>query len=97
VQVDTCQSESGRNQSCSRFAIWTDRFAVQKQFSIELPRPPTVQHLVHSGLIRAEQISNRLQVGCGGNDRTDIQVAVGPAVQPVTDSGSERVINREMT
>lgn len=48
-------------------------------------------------LIRAEQIGNGLEVGCGGNDRADIQVAVGPAVQPVTDSRGERVIDCGMT
>src|SRR5262249_1080711 len=43
--------------------------------------------------IYAEQVGERLQVGGQGHDRTDVEIAVGPAVQSLTYSGSKRVIH----
>jgi hypothetical protein len=49
------------------------------------------------GHVDAEQVGERLEVRRKRHDRADVQIAVGPAVEPLTDAGRERVVDGRVT
>jgi hypothetical protein len=58
---------------------------------------PTRKNLLHRRYICSKQVGERLQVGRERNNVADIQVTVCLAVQTVTYSGNQLVINRRVT
>jgi hypothetical protein len=81
------------DQGGGRLAVGPEPLAVQEQLGVELARPPRGQHLLDGGHVGAEEAGDRPQVGRQGDDRADIQVAGGVAVQPVTDARRERIVD----
>jgi len=89
MQIHTGQSKRRRNQDCGSFSVWTKCFAVQEQLCIEMSSAPAVEHLSHRRLISPQQFRRQGQVGRERYDRTDIQVAIRPAIQPLPDAGRQ--------
>ncbi len=97
VQVHAGQAERGGNERRGGLAVGPERLAVQEQLGVELPRAPAGEHLVaHRLLVHPEERGDGRQVGREPDDRADVQVAVRPAIQPVTDARRERVVHRRM-
>jgi hypothetical protein len=77
--------------------LWIESLAVQKYFRIELSWSPTQQDRSHCRLIDTKQIGNRLKVRAQIHDRADVEIAVGPTVEALADSGSKRVVYCRVT
>ena len=60
-----------------------------------LPGPPTHKNASHSRFVGAEQVCERLHGRSGRDDRADVQVAIWPAVQPVSDVPRRNRVCRE--
>src|SRR6266508_4572094 len=93
VEVDACETESGRNQCCGGLSIRAESFAVEEKLGIEFPRPPTGEHRPDGRHIDSQEISHRLEVGSERHNRSDIEITVGPAVQPAADAHGQRVVH----
>src|SRR5579859_1260826 len=72
VQVDARQTKRGGNQHGRGLSVRAEGFAVEKQFSIEVARPPAIEHFAYRGLVGTEKIGKRLEVGCKRHNRADI-------------------------
>src|SRR6187455_3713153 len=96
VQIDAGEAERRRDQDGSRLAIGTKCLAVHQQQSIGAARTPGVQNRSHRGDIGAEEIGDRLEPWCERNDGADIEIAIGPAIKPMTDAGSKRIVHGGM-
>src|SRR6266508_3896387 len=55
------------------------------------------ENLLHGFDVDAEEIGERLEVRRERHDRADVQIAVGPAVQPLADAWRERVVDGRVT
>jgi hypothetical protein len=58
---------------------------------------PAVQHGPHGRLVHPQEISVRLQVGGQRHDGADIQIAIRPSVEPMTNTLSKGIVHRRMT
>src|SRR3569833_411993 len=97
MQVDSRQSERRWNESRCRFAIRTKALAVEEQLGVEFSGTPSGQHLAHAVLVYPEKTCDGAQVGSETDNCADIEIAVGPAIQPVSDARRERVVHTGMT
>src|SRR5215468_5137351 len=95
--VDAGKTEGRGIEGGGGLAVGPECLAVQVQLGIEFPRSPAGENLLHRRLVDLERVDERAQVRRRGNDGADVQIAVGPAVQAVTDAGREGVIDRRMT
>ena len=77
--------------------VRSKRLAVENQFRIEFARPPTTKYCAHRLLIGLQKIGDGLKIGRKRDDRADIQVAIGPSVEPASDAECHGVINGRMT
>jgi hypothetical protein len=57
------------------------------------PGPQLVQHLLDRRLVDAEQIGEGLEVWSERQDEADVEVAIGPAVQPLADAGRKGIVD----
>jgi hypothetical protein len=96
VKVHACQPEGCRNDDGSRGAIRAEGLAVQEHGRVETSGAPALQDCPQRGVVHAEERRHRRQVWREPDDRADIQVAVGPAVQPSADPAGERVVDGRM-
>ena len=96
MQVDAREPEGRGDQRRGRLPVGTKSFSVEEQFGVEFPGTPSAEHLAHRRLIRLQQHCHGAQVGSEGNDRPDVQVAVRPAIETVTDTGRQRVSHRRV-
>src|SRR6478672_6699045 len=94
VKVYSGKTKGRRNERCGGFAVRTESFSVHKQLSIKLARPPASKNGLDGCNIHAQDIGNRLQIGSKAHDCANVQVAVGPAVQPMSNAGSKCVVHR---
>ena len=53
---------------------------------LEFSWTPTIQDGSDSGLIRGQQVRKEAQIGSKSDDPSDLQIAIGPAIQPMTDA-----------
>ena len=93
VEVYACEAERRGNQRGSRLSVRTEGLAVQDQFRIELAGTPTIQHGPNGSLVNTEQFGERGYIRRRRDDGADVEITVGPAIQPRTDTRSERVID----
>ena len=106
VKVHASKPEGWRNQRRARHIpaghhtvralLRIKCLAVQDQFRVEFTRSPTAEHGTHRVLADTEQTGNRAEVRSKRHDSANIEIAVGPAIQPVPDASRERVIDRRM-
>ena len=94
VQTGTGQAVCGRQERRRRFSIRPERFPIQEHLRIELSGPPARQHRLERRLVDTEEGGYDPEIGSERDDGADIQIAIGPAIQPAADSGGERVIDR---
>ena len=66
-------------------------FAIEKQFRIELSRAPIIQnvshvHLSYGWLSCGQEIDKRAQIGGESDNSADVQIAVRPAIQAMSNA-----------
>ncbi|TMH58338.1 MAG: hypothetical protein E6H62_01385 [Betaproteobacteria bacterium] len=93
MEVHACEAERGRNQGARLPAVRTQGLAVLVELGVEAPGAPAVQHRLYRGHIDSQQVGDRGEVGSERNDESDVQVAVGPAVEAPADPGREGVVD----
>ena len=96
VQVDARQPERRRKQRRRALPVRPERLAVEEQLRVELARPPAVQHGAHGRLIGLQQIGDDAQIRRERDDRADVQIAIGPAVEPAADARRDGVVDGRM-
>ena len=96
MQVYTRKSEGGWDQRPCLSSVRPKSLPVFIEFSVEAPGTPTVENFFHCRFINPEQIRKRLEVWSKGSDYTDIQVSIGPAIQPIADAWRKGVIDSRM-
>ena len=97
MQVHPRETERGRNQCARTPAVRREGFAVLVEPRVVAARTPTGQHFPDGGLVDAEKIGERLEVRRERDDDADVQVAVGPAIEPLADARRERIVHVRMT
>src|SRR6185369_7281559 len=68
-------------------------FTVQQNLSVEFARPPTVEDCSEGRVIDLQEICYNAQVGRKRNNCANVEVAIGPSIQPVANSPNKGVIN----
>src|SRR5262249_47899048 len=96
VKIHTRHPECRRDQSCRRFAIGAKSFAIEIQFSVEFSWSPTRQYFFNRRLIDLQKISEPTQIRCQRNNRADIQIAIGPAIQSMAYARREGIVDGGM-
>ena len=81
---------------CSAAAVRPKAFPIQKQLSVKLTRPPCRQHLAYRCLINLQQAGDGAEIRSEADDAADIEVPVGPAIQPMTYTRRQGVVHRRM-
>ena len=94
--VHAGQPEGGRIEGCRRLAVRPEGFAVEVQLGVELARPPGLQGPLDLGFRDLEHVDESSQIRGGRDDRSHIEVAVGPAIETVANSGRVGVIDRRV-
>src|SRR5512140_1244776 len=79
-----------------RFTVRPEGFAVFQEFRIVLARTPAGKNLFHCIYVHMQTLRNGGKVRSERCDSTHIEIAVRPAVQTMTDSGDEGIIDRGM-
>ena len=94
--IDPRQAERRRNQRGGGLAVGTERLAVECELGVELARPPACEHLANGRLVDPQQVDVGLQGRGQRHDGADVQIAVGPPVEPAADAGREGVVHMRM-
>ena len=94
--IDPRQAERRRDQRGGGLAVGTERLAIEGELGVELARPPACEHLANRRLVDAQQVDVGLQGRGERHDGADVQIAVGPAVEPTADAGREGVVDVRM-
>src|SRR5216684_4476609 len=97
VEVDARQPQRWRDQCAGPLAVRAKSLSVFIQFRIKATGTPARKDFLKRRHIHTKQVREGNQVGSQGHDGTHVQVAVGPAVQPLADSRSKRVVHGGMT
>src|SRR5690349_2789974 len=97
VQVDTSKTKRRRNQRRRGFLIRPESLAIEEQLRVELARSPTVQDSSHRIFTDTEQLRDGCKIRTQRRDRTDVEIAIDPTVEPFADAGRERVVDRRVT
>src|SRR5262249_43703154 len=86
MQVDACQPECGRYQGASLLAIGSKGFPILVHHSVEAPRPPAGERLLERDGMGAQRIRERLEIRRQRHNRADVEIAVCPSVETLTDA-----------
>ena len=97
MQVDAGQTALGWYERRGALAIWTKAYTVEQQLGIELAWSARSEHFAHGRLISFEQRSDDAEIWRKVDDCADMQIAVSPAVEAMTDARGERVVRGAMT
>src|SRR5438034_106723 len=82
--------KSGRIERAGLLAIRAECLAVLVEPGVEATWPPTREHLFHGLDVHAQEVGEGLEVRRERDDRTDVQIASGPAIETLADAGGER-------
>src|SRR5262249_35786460 len=93
VQIHAGKTERRWQQGSRRLPVRTNRFAVEAQLAVEFPWSPTVEPLARCRIIYAQQVGKWPQIGQERDDGADIQIAGGPAIQPMADPGRHGIVD----
>jgi hypothetical protein len=93
VQVHARQPERRRDERRCRAPIWLKCLAVENELGVELPRSPAAKDAPHRRGVHAQQLRERRQPWGERDDRSNVQIAVGPSIQPSSDPGRNRIIH----
>ncbi len=86
VEVHAREAEGRRNE---RRRV----LAVEEELGVELSRAPARHHRPRHLVGNAEQGVDHGEIGREVDDLTDVQIAIGPAVEPASDPGREGVVH----
>src|SRR5215213_8578705 len=89
MKIHACKTESRRQESCRGFAVRTESLAVEKQLRIELARSPALQNRSHCRFTHAQQFCDWLKIRTQRRDRADVEIAIGPTIKTLADTGRE--------
>jgi len=87
MQIHAGQSERWRNECRGGFPVRAESLTVEQQFGVELPWPPGSEHLANGRFVNSEQRSHGAEIRREIHDRTDVEIPVGPAVEPMPNPG----------
>src|ERR1051326_3636531 len=93
VEIHTRKPEGRRNKCRRRLSVRPKSLTVQDQFGVELYRTPTTKHGADGGLIDAKMVCEERQIRCKRHNRPDVQVPVGPTVEPFPNTRGEIVVD----
>src|SRR5690606_1536877 len=79
VEIDARETECGRSQCRGRLPVATERFAVENELGIELPRTPRAEHGSNRVGIGSEQRRQWIAPRCERDDLADTEIAIRPA------------------
>ena len=96
MHVHACKAKCGRDQDSRTFAVRAKCFPIDAEACVEASWTPTAKDGSQGGLIYLEQICQRLQVWSERDNRTNIQIPVGPTIQATTDTWRQRIIDGRM-
>ena len=85
MQVHSCEAVGGRDQDRRRRSVRPKSLPVHEEFGIEFSRPPGQQHFPYRSLLHTQQLRRRAQVWRQIDYRADIQIAVRPSIQSMSD------------
>ena len=85
-EVHAGQAERRRDQRSRLLAVGAKGLAILVQKRVVAARSPAGEHLLHGFDVDAKEIGERLEVRRQRHDRADIQIAVGPAVEPLANA-----------
>ena len=94
--IDPRQAECRRDQRGGGLAIGTERLTVECELGVELARPPAGEHLANGRLVDPQKVYVGLQCRGQGHNGPDVQIAVGPAIEPTADAGRQGVVDMGM-
>src|SRR5688572_25570288 len=97
MRVDTGESERRRQQYRSALAVRPEGLAVLVELRVVFSGPPAQKNLFELWFRQAEQIRVRLEIRRKRGDRADVEIAIGPAVEPPSDARTQRVVHGGMT
>src|SRR5579864_284995 len=96
MQIHTRQAKCRRDQSASSLAVGAESLSVLVQLRVKTAGAPARKNFLESRYIDTKQICERFWIGRQGDDGADIQVAVGPSIQPMSDPRSKRIVYARM-
>ncbi len=96
-EVYAGQAERGRDEGAGPLAVGTKGLAILVELGVVAAWAPAGENLLHGHDIDAEEIGEWLEVRCQRHDRADVEIAVGPVVEPLTNARRERVVDGRMT
>ena len=91
--VHTGQAEGGGIEGCRGLAVRPERLAVEIELGIELARPPGLQRPLDLGFRDLKHVGEGGQVRGRRDDRADVEVAIGPAIEAVADARGVGVVD----
>jgi hypothetical protein len=97
MQIDSREAEGGRDERSRLPTVGAEGFSVLVQLGVEASRPPAGEHGLDRGNVDLEEIGDRLQVRRQSDDRADVEIAIRPPVEAMTDPRREGVIHGGMT
>src|SRR4029077_12401282 len=71
--------------------------AILVQLGVVATWSPAGENLLHRCDVDAEQIGERFEVRRQSYDRADVEIAVGPAVEPLANAGRKRIVDGRVT
>src|SRR3954447_6045413 len=97
VQVDAGETKGGGQQSRSAFAVRPKGLTVHIELRVVSPRSPAVEDAPDLFIVLAERGGKGREDRRHGDDRADVKITVGPAVETPTDAVGEGVVDRRVT
>ena len=89
-EVHAGEAERGRDERPCLLSVGAKGLAILVEFGVVAARSPARENLFYGLDINAEEVGERLEIWCQRHDRADVQIAVGPTVEPLTNAGRER-------
>ena len=88
-EVHAGQSERGRDERSRLLPVGAKGLAILVQLRVVAAWPPAGEHLLHGFDIDAKEVSEWLEVRSQRYDGADVQIAVGPTIEPLANSRRE--------
>src|SRR6476646_5746679 len=97
VKVYASQAVGWRDQCAGPLSVRSEGLPILIEFGIKATRTPTCQDFLERCNIDAQQIGKSFWVGSERHDRPNVEVAIRPAIQPVSYARCEGIVDRRVT
>ena len=96
TQIHSGKAECRGNESGCSLTVRTKGLSVDEERCVKLARSPALQD--HSGgcVIDSQQISDDGKIGSKRHDCANVEVAIGPAIEPAPNPGSKGIVDRRV-